>query len=133
MGIVVDGTLLSAVILKESNWERLAELIPNSSTLDVAVMETLNAISNAKKKKVIDEEVANKLFEALNEFANAMKVYESKYYLEKAFKLAIKYGINTYSALYLALAEDLNLSLATLDAKQAKVASKMGIEVINIK
>ncbi|MFP3163398.1 MAG: type II toxin-antitoxin system VapC family toxin [Acidianus hospitalis] len=120
-------------MLKESNWERLAELIPNSSTLDVAVMETLNAISNAKKKKVIDEEVANKLFEALNEFANAMKVYESKYYLEKAFKLAIKYGINTYSALYLALAEDLNLSLATLDAKQAKVASKMGIEVINIK
>lgn len=129
---MVDSTLLSHVLLKGKDWEKFAEYIPNSATLDLAITETLNAVINAKRKRIINEEIANKLLLALNEFSSSMRIYESKYYLARAFKVATLHNINIYSALYLALAEDLGYRLLSLDQRQIKIAGKLGIEIVKI-
>jgi len=50
-------------------------------------------------------------------------------YLEGAFTLSITYGITVYDALYVALALERNLPLLTLDEKQKRVATTLGIHV----
>jgi predicted nucleic acid-binding protein len=49
--------------------------------------------------------------------------------LEGAFTLSITYGITVYDALYVALALERNLPLLTLDEKQKRVATTLGIHV----
>ncbi|BCU69713.1 type II toxin-antitoxin system VapC family toxin [Stygiolobus caldivivus] len=119
-------------MLKGKDWEKLAEYIPNSATLDLAIAETLNAITNAKKRRVVNEEVSEKLLMALNEFSSSMDVYESKYYLSRGFKLAISHNISAYSALYLVLAQELGYKLVSLDQKQVKLAERLGIEAVKL-
>jgi len=53
-------------------------------------------------------------------------------YLDKALEIALKYKITVYDSLYIALANEKNMPLLTLDEEQVNVAKKIGIEVIHV-
>lgn len=102
-------------------------MIPNSSTLDIAYYETLNAITTAKRKKIVDKEKSKILFEALEELMKSLKVYEATYYVKDAFVISNEHNLSLYDSLYLSLALSLKAKIITLSDKQIKVASKLGI------
>ena len=124
---MIDGSILSTLVLKGSGWERLINIVPGSLTLDIAYREALNVITLAVKKKVINEEVAVKLYEALNELMQSAKVINSSAYIEEAFKNSIKYKISIYDSLYITVSIEKKARLATLDPKLKKIAEKVGI------
>jgi predicted nucleic acid-binding protein len=124
---VIDGSILSTLVLKGNGWEKLVNIVPNSLTLDIAYREALNVITLAVKKKVVNEEVALKLYEALNELMKSTKLINSSSYIEEAFKNSLKYKISIYDSLYITVSAEKKARLATLDPKLKKVAEKIGI------
>ncbi|PVU69332.1 hypothetical protein DDW09_04210 [Sulfolobus sp. SCGC AB-777_L09] len=127
METVIDGSILSTLVLKGTGWEKLVNIVPNSLTLDIAYREALNVITLAVKKKVVNEEVALKLYEALNELMKSTKLINSSSYIEEAFKNSLKYKISIYDSLYITVSAEKKARLATLDPKLKKVAEKIGI------
>ncbi|MFP3202749.1 MAG: type II toxin-antitoxin system VapC family toxin [Sulfolobus sp.] len=124
---MIDGSILSTLVLKGTGWEKLVNIVPNSLTLDIAYREALNVITLAVKKKVVNEEVALKLYEALNELMKSTKLINSSSYIEEAFKNSLKYKISIYDSLYITVSAEKKARLATLDSKLKKVAEKIGI------
>lgn len=124
---MIDGSILSTLVLKGTGWEKLVNIVPNSLTLDIAYREALNVITLAVKKKVVNEEVALKLYEALNELVKSTKLINSSSYIEEAFKNSLKYKISIYDSLYITVSAEKKARLATLDPKLKKVAEKIGI------
>jgi len=124
---VIDGSILSTLVLKGTGWEKLVNIVPNSLTLDIAYREALNVITLAVKKKVVNEEVALKLYEALNELMKSTKLINSSSYIEEAFKNSLKYKISIYDSIYITVSAEKKARLATLDPKLKKVAEKIGI------
>ncbi|MEJ2776091.1 type II toxin-antitoxin system VapC family toxin [Sulfolobaceae archaeon RB850M] len=124
---MIDGSILSTLVLKGTGWEKLVNIVPNSLTLDIAYREALNVITLAVKKKVVNEEVALKLYEALNELMKSTKLINSSSYIEEAFKNSLKYKISIYDSLYITVSAEKKARLATLDPKLKKVAEKIGI------
>lgn len=47
----------------------------------------------------------------------------------RAFDIAVQHGLAVYDCVHIALAEKLNISLITTDAKQAKVAAAIGVNL----
>ncbi|MFP3227126.1 MAG: type II toxin-antitoxin system VapC family toxin [Sulfolobaceae archaeon] len=124
---MIDGSILSTLVLKGTGWEKLVNIVPNSLTLDIAYREALNVITLAVKKKVVNEEVALKLYEALNELMKSTKLINSSSYIEEAFKNSLKYKISIYDSIYITVSAEKKARLATLDPKLKKVAEKIGI------
>jgi len=124
---VIDGSILSTLVLKGTGWEKLVNIVPNSLTLDIAYREALNVITLAVKKRVVNEEVELKLYKALNELINSTKLINSSSYIEEAFKNSLKYKISIYDSLYITVSAEKKARLATLDPKLKKVAEKIGI------
>ncbi len=56
--IAVDSSVLAAFILQEPGWERMADVLKDSATLDVAVKEVVNAIVVALRRGRITEDGA---------------------------------------------------------------------------
>ena len=83
---MIDGSILSTLVLKGTGWEKLVNIVPNSLTLDIAYREALNVITLAVKKRVVNEEVELKLYKALNELINSTKLINSSSYIKEAFK-----------------------------------------------
>ncbi|ALL00343.1 hypothetical protein Pyrde_0293 [Pyrodictium delaneyi] len=131
--IAVDASALSAFILKEPGWKKLALYLVNAVSVDHIIKEVTNAIWKAcAVKKIISETDAVKLYKILDSMINVNIVIEpEEKYVEKALRIALGHRITVYDALYLALAREKNLPLLTLDEKQSSVAKELGIEVIH--
>ncbi|MGB9622993.1 MAG: hypothetical protein ACPL07_04020 [Candidatus Bathyarchaeia archaeon] len=61
----------AAFILKEPGWEKLADIIVNAITVDMAIKESMNAVWKAYKNKRISEESAKVKEKALIELAKS--------------------------------------------------------------
>lgn len=130
---MVDASVLASFILKEPGWERLAELLENSYTVDHSLKEVSNAIWRACRRKIISTEDASLRYQALKALVNInVRLIDEKELIDQAFELALEHSITIYDALYLVLALRLNKPLLTLDQVQMKVAEKLGIELVKI-
>ena len=130
--IVVDASLLAAFIRKEPGWEKLVDYVKLCITIDLALKEVLNAIwKDATIRRTISIETAFKLQEILfSMIGTNIEIEPEDKYLSKAFEIALKTGVTVYDALYIALAIEKKLPLATLDDKQARVAQANGVKTI---
>lgn len=130
--IVVDASLLAAFIRKEPGWEKLTEYLKLCVTVDLALKEALNAVwKDVVVRKTMSINVATQLMKILLSMVGVnIDVEPETKYLPKAFEIALKTGITVYDALYVALAMEKKLPLATLDEKQAKAAQTVGVKVI---
>lgn len=131
--IAVDASALSAFLLKEPGWKRLAPYLADAVSVDHIVKEVANAIWKAcVVRKIISETDAVRLYGLLDSMINVNIVIEPEEdYIEEALRMALEHRITVYDALYLALAKEKNIPLLTLDEKQAQTARKLGIETIN--
>lgn len=131
--IAVDASALSAFLLKEPGWKRLATYLADAVSVDHIVKEVANAIWKAcVVRKIISETDAVRLYGLLDSMINVNIVIEPEEdYIEEALRMALEHRITVYDAIYLALAKEKNVPLLTLDEKQAQTARKLGIETIN--
>ena len=98
----------------------------------MALKEVLNAIwKDAVIRRTIGIETAFKLQEILfSMIGTNIEIEPEGRYLSKAFEIALKTGITVYDSLYIALAVEKKLPLATLDEKQARAAQANGVKTV---
>jgi predicted nucleic acid-binding protein len=130
--IVVDASVLAAVVLREPGWERLAGYLKRAVAPDLVVGEVANVVwkASAVRRHITPEEgeAALKIFLTL--LGRNLSLHGSSELVEAAYRLGVREGITIYDALYLALARLKGANLLTLDAEQVKVGQRHGIGVI---
>ena len=123
---VVDASIISAFILKEPDWEELANIVSKATTIDHAMKETLNAIWKAYEKGYISREDAETKGKALIRlFDSNLEVVDEAQVIQEAFKIALSKNTTIYDSLYIALAKLTSTKLYTLDKKQAQKSQDM--------
>ena len=134
--IVADASIIAKLVLREEGWEKVAELLAREDavTVDHALKEVLNAIWKAYRlRHLITRDEAEEKRAALERLAGrVVEVEPEERYLPEAFRIALDTGITVYDALYIAQARAKKAKLATSDAKQARIASSLGIDAILI-
>lgn len=132
--IVVDASALAAFIRKEPGWERLADYLKDSISVDLAVKEASNAVwKDYALRKLIKYDMALALFKVLNRLVGVNVILEpEEKYIGEAFRIALERNITVYDALYIALAKSRKLPLLTLDLEQRKTAEAVGVKTIPV-
>ena len=129
---VVDASVIAKFILKEKNWENLISVLKGSSTLELAINESTNAIWKAFYRELISEKDATEKLRALILLMESIEVRKSLNFLEDGLKISIKHKIPIYDSLYIAFALKEGKELYTCDNMQYKVSLKEGIRCIRL-
>jgi predicted nucleic acid-binding protein len=128
MDILLDASVIMAIILNESTRRNVIRITENAMLLspEVISFEIGNALTNLYKKQKITEE----------ELEGAYKNYELipiriiRIDIKKALKIACKYNIFAYDAYYLEAAHRLKLPLCSFDEKMKSVGSQLKIHIL---
>lgn len=126
---VVDASVITAIILREDNYEKLLQHLKNSITLDQAFKEASNAIWKAVMRGHLSGEEAVKAFSLLKMMNGILEIRNEDEYLDESFKIALETGLTIYDSLYLALARSEKRPLLTLDENQREAAKKLDIPI----
>ncbi len=121
---VIDSSVIAAFILQEPGWERLASYLVGW-TLDIAFLETLNAIIKALRGGRMDHRDARIRIKALQSL-KAMSVERAFKLLPRIADLALNSKLTVYDAAFIALAQEKSLPLVTLDRAQHDEAIRLG-------
>ncbi|AFL66347.1 type II toxin-antitoxin system VapC family toxin [Desulfurococcus amylolyticus] len=132
--IVVDASALLAFFLKEEGWDRLAEYMTLTLSVDHVVKEFYNTIWKAVYiRKTMSVEDAKKVIEIFKKYREKNMVLEPEdKYIDMALDISIKHGLTVYDSLYIAQALHNKKPLLTLDDKQRSIAERLGVRVIEI-
>lgn len=122
---VIDSSVIAAFILQEPGWEKLASYLAGW-TLDIAFLETMNAIVKALRRGRIDVEDARLRIKAL-ESLKTMNVERAFRLLPCIPKLVLNSKLTVYDAVFIALAQEKMLPLVTLDKTQYEEAIRVGV------
>ena len=122
---VIDSSVIAAFILQEPGWEKLASYLVGW-TLDIAFLETMNAIVKALRRGRIDVEDAGLRIKAL-ESLKTMNVESAFRLLPCIPKLVLNSKLTVYDAVFIALAQEKALPLVTLDKTQYEEAIRLGV------
>jgi len=121
----IDSSVIAAFILQEPGWEKLASYLVGW-TLDIAFLETMNAIVKALRRGRIDVEDAGLRIKAL-ESLKTMNVESAFRLLPCIPKLVLNSKLTVYDAVFIALAQEKALPLVTLDKTQYEEAIRLGV------
>lgn len=132
--IVVDASALIAFILRENGWEKLADFMSMTMSVDYLVKEFYNAVWKAVRVRgVLSVDEGRKAIELFKQYREKNMVLEPEdKYLDAALEIALNHGLTIYDSLYIALALNNRKPLLTLDARQGDVARRLGVEVIEL-
>ena len=132
--IVVDASALIAFILRESGWEKLADFMSMTMSVDYLVKEFYNAVWKAVRVRgVLSVDEGRKAIELFKQYREKNMVLEPEdKYLDAALEIALNHGLTVYDSLYIALALSNRKPLLTLDTRQRDVARRLGVEVIEL-
>ena len=130
MPIVVDTSVIIAVLLNESTKQRIVEVTKGNELIapDSLKWEIGNAFSAMFKRKKISLEQAIaglKIFKQI-----PMRYPETDF--SKALKISHENNIYAYDAYFLSLAQKQKCPFITLDRSLQKLAIKMGIKIIEV-
>lgn len=124
---IIDSSSLAKYASKEPNWEQVEKYISSADSLDLAIIETSNAMWKKIQKKEIELEHASKIIKTL---LDTVWLLDEKKYLQKALDISTKNHITIYDALFLACALTEHCYLVSSDAKQVKIAEELHIKTI---
>lgn len=132
--IVVDASALIAFILREDGWEKLADFMSMTMSVDHSVKEFYNAVWKAVRVRgVLSVDEGRRAVELFKRYREKNMVLEpGDKYLDVALEISLNHGLTVYDSLYIALALSNRKPLLTLDAKQRDVARRLGVEVIEL-
>lgn len=92
---------------------------------DLVFPESANALVGYVRSRVLDEERANGILQALVRLP--LEVIAGRQLVPAAHRLALVRGLTVYDACYLALAEALGATLVTADRRLASVAKRSAL------
>jgi predicted nucleic acid-binding protein len=134
--VVVDSSALVAYCLKEKQHhiERISEILGNGAiSTDIIVTESANAILIANRRGLVDTETAKKALESALELIEInLRIVPQVELIKGAFDLARESKLTVYDALFIFLAKKTDSYLLSVDGDQTKIASKMGVNLIEL-
>jgi predicted nucleic acid-binding protein len=119
LSVVVDSSVVVAALVDTGDIGAWAEKILEQDDLyapELLRVEAANVLRRLERDKEITEQEANAAFEDLMELDIELHVFEP--FSERVWEL--RHNVTSYDGWYVALAEALNLPLATLDGRLAK-------------
>jgi len=125
---IIDGSVIAAFILQEPGWEKLASYLIGW-TLDIAFLETMNAIIKALRRGRINIEDTRLRIKAL-ESLKTMNMESALKLLPRIPELVLNSKLTVYDAAFIALAQEKTLPLVTLDRTQYEEAIRFGVPSI---
>jgi len=115
---VIDSNIYASLVVRDEFYEECKKyMLTKKITLDLAFAEAGNVIWKHVKMGRIKTEDAVKRVEVLKRLINTSKIYKSEDFLVESIRLAVKYDLTIYDALFVALAQRLNDKLVTTDRK----------------
>ncbi len=127
--IVVDSCVMAKWVLPEVD-SKQAVLLYNdvvgwgkqAVVLDVGIVETANAVWKKEHRGLIPAEEARRL--VMDLLAIPVSIHPANKFLTNALNIAVKYDRSVYDALFVALADDLQLTGVTADEPLWKAVNK---------
>ncbi len=137
MTVVIDSSALVAYCLKESERDigKISGILREGAiSSDIIIVESANAILMANRRGLVDKETAEKALDLASRVARInLKLVPHSEMIEEVFDFAKKdTKLTIYDALFVFLAKKTGSYLVSLDEGQAKVATKMGIKLLEI-
>jgi predicted nucleic acid-binding protein len=121
LSAVVDSSVVVAALVDTGDNGVWAEKILEQDDLyapELLRVEAANVLRRLEQGKEITEQEANAAFEDLMELDIELHAFEA--FSERVWEL--RHNVSSYDGWYVALAEALNLPLATLDGRLARAA-----------
>jgi predicted nucleic acid-binding protein len=119
LSVVIDSSVVVAALLDTGDHGAWAEKILEQGDLyapELLCVESANVLRRLERGKEITEQEANAAFEELMELNVELQEFEP--FSERVWEL--RHNVTSYDGWYVALAEALNLPLATLDGLLVK-------------
>ena len=119
MSVVIDSSVVVAALLDTGDHGAWAEKLLEQGDLyapELLCVESANVLRRLERGKEITEQEANAAFEELMELN--VELHEFEPFSERVWEL--RHNVTSYDGWYVALAEALNLPLATLDGRLVK-------------
>ena len=119
MSVVIDSSVVVAALLDTGEHGAWAEKILEQGDLyapELLRVESANVLRRLERGKEITEQEAHAAFEELMELNVELQEFEP--FSERVWEL--RHNVTSYDGWYVALAEALNLPLATLDGRLVK-------------
>jgi predicted nucleic acid-binding protein len=116
LSVVIDSSVVVAALLDTGEHGAWAEKILGQGDLyapELLRVESANVLRRLERGKEITEQEANAAFEELMELN--VELHEFEPFSERVWEL--RHNVTSYDGWYVALAEALNLPLATLDGR----------------
>lgn len=126
---IIDSSALTKYATKEPDWLKVERYIASSDSLELALIETSNALWKKILRQEIELESAKKIMRTL---ADTLWFLDQRKYIDRAFDIATQHHITVYDALFLACAQMENSTLISCDVRQLEVADKLRIERIQV-
>jgi predicted nucleic acid-binding protein len=118
MSIVVDSSVIVAALISTSDDGAWAERVIEDGSIfapELIRVEATNIIRRLERAKEITEQEANAAYDDFMELDLYLHPFEP--FADRIWEL--RHNVTSYDAWYVALAEALNLPLATLDSRLA--------------
>jgi predicted nucleic acid-binding protein len=130
MNIVIDTSIVIAVITNEKNKKKIIELTTGANLFAPASLhwEIGNAFSAMFKRNKLNLKQAKIALRYYSEIPIRFSDIE----LENVLDIAIKYNIYAYDAYFVIAAKELNTPLLSLDKNLIEVARSEGLKVIEV-
>ena len=118
-----DGSVIAQALLRQVTGTRpLMRAVPS-----FAYVECANIFWKAVRRGTLESDRARAHFQRL--LILPLTVWASEELIERALELALSLGVTVYDAIYLALAERLNVPLITADAALVRRAAGTTLNV----
>jgi len=130
LNIIVDTSVIIAVITNEKNKKKIIELTTGANLFAPASLhwEIGNAFSAMFKRNKINLKQAKVALKYYSE----IPIRFSDLDLEHVLDIAIKHNIYAYDAYFIIAAKELNAPLLSLDRSLIEVAKSEGLKVIEV-
>ena len=133
MSVVVDTSVsLSWVFADETTdaTEALLDRVRDEGGIVPALWEyeVCNALLTAMRRSRLDQATATRIITLLRNIN--LRVVQTPFDMRRVFLLADAHGLSAYDAVYLDLAMNQGVPLATLDQKLISAATAVGVEVL---
>ncbi len=128
---VFDASVLVKLAVREPNSEKAWQLyrrVGRPVVPDAVFLECASALWKKHRREGYSSEAVAAAFDGL--MAADLETEESDRLIAPALDLAVRLGHPVYDCIYLALASDTGLPLATADARLRDVAETVGVDVI---
>lgn len=128
MNIVADTNIFLAVILREAERSRIVRLTANATVLapEFLPYEIGNALSAMVKRRKLTESQALEAEKAVSQIP--VRLVSTN--IGDSLRLAVEQNLYAYDAYFLSCAQAFSYPLLTLDRAMQRVATRLGIEVL---